>query len=145
MFAATVCIAIKNIAFLIFSVLFKINTVKGTKVISATSFVINIDEKNVIPIIAIYDARELPHRERKIFENTLKTLFFAKPEIIIIKQKSPKITFKSIYDMYFTEGGVKKQENTARINERTKTGSFLKYKIIFFIICITTFFYEFII
>ena len=100
-------------------------TVNGTKVISATSFVISIDVKKQSEIKIKESVRKFFVLQRRELASAEKTPFSRNPAIMPIRQKSNDIVLKSMYETYSADGGVKNIEITASIADTQSTVSFL--------------------
>ena len=123
-FAAIVSRTITGISFSIYPTIVKRVMVKGTKVISDTSFVMSIELKkqrltitNVNPLVDFI-------RPDIVTPNFLNTPNFLTPATISIKQNKRLNTRKSMYCKYCTLGTTKKEDKTARITAVHSTTSF---------------------
>ena len=108
--------------------------VKGTKIISETSFVMNIEEKNTQKTKK-KERLVIPPIFSVIFNRGLKIRSFLNPSRTVNNMKRVARVLQSISCRSFNCGGVMKREMTAAKSDTESMISFLKTKVTLLIIC----------
>ena len=115
-FAAIVSKTINIALFFTFISVLTIFNVNGTKIINATSFVINEEAKKVKKIITKLNDLSLSHLLSKKSLNASKALEDSKAAEMPIREKSNINTRKSIISKYVLLCGFRKIDNKVKIN-----------------------------
>ena len=132
-FAASVSKTINIALFFTFISVLTIFNVNGTKIINATSFVINEEAKKVKKIITKLNDLSLSHLLSKKSLNASKALEDSKAAEMPIREKSNINTRKSIISKYVLMCGFRKIDNKVKIKAIENVNSFFIKLFILFI------------